>query len=178
MFHPWRTGRWLLVALGLMLLIGQADRPALAWLRARMGVIPCRMDGTRVLAPADGPPAADALGGGRGSRSGARLAQCDRHLGRRTARGHHNHGGNPPVRRERQSFDHLLIGDDLIGTRRQQTVDAPDPERMLKCDGFTSRADGHAEIGRIMNPRAALFLHINSACALLARLAIAFFSGC
>jgi len=57
-------------------------------------------------------------------------------------------------------------------------VDAPDPQRMLKCDRFTSRADGHAEMRQVSGPHAALLLHISSACALLARLAIAFFSDC
>ena len=33
---------------------------------------------------------------------------------------------------ERQSFDHLLVGDDLVGPRRQHAINAPDPERCLK----------------------------------------------
>ena len=89
-------------------------------------------------------------------------------------RRHHDHGGNPAERRERQSFDHLLIGDDVIGSRRQQAVDTPDPKRMLKRDGFTPRAHGHATTVVVSGSRPALLLCMDSPCALLGRIAIAF----
>src|SRR4030095_14526779 len=63
-------------------------------------------------------------------------------------------GGNPAKRCERQSFDHLLIGDDLVGTRRQEAVDALDREGMLECDRFVSRANGHDQLSfRKPHPR-------------------------
>jgi hypothetical protein len=54
-----------------------------------------------------------------------------------------DHGRNPAIARKRKALDHLIVGDDLIGARRKQAIDAPEPERMLEMDHFPSRAQGH-----------------------------------
>src|SRR3984893_4551354 len=82
-----------------------------------------------------------------------RIGQIDRadrnHFHRRAAgrcRRHHDHGGNAAERGERQTFDHLLIGDDLVSAGRQQAIDALDPERVFESDGFPPRACGHTRV--------------------------------
>jgi len=68
------------------------------------------------------------------------------HLHRRIAwgrRGDHDHRGDTAVSSKRQSFDHLLVGDDLVISRWQRPIDAINPERVLERDSFPSRACGH-----------------------------------
>src|ERR1700743_2937930 len=81
-----------------------------------------------------------------------RIGQVDRtdgnHLHGRGAwrrRGYHDRGGDPAVRRKRQSFDQLLVGDDLIVSGRQRAVDALDAKRVSKRDRFPSRPRHHDE---------------------------------
>src|ERR1700751_5627190 len=44
------------------------------------------------------------------------------------------------------SFDDLLIGDDLVGARGQKAIDAADPERVFEGDRFPSSTNGHASL--------------------------------
>src|ERR1700732_689736 len=110
-----------------------------------------------------------------------RVGQVDRadgnHLHCRPARRccrHHDHGGDTAERSERQSFDHLLIGDDVVSPRRQDAIDALDLEGVLEGDHFPPRARGHSPPSFADRSAPTLVLCMDSPCALLARLAIAF----
>src|ERR1700726_935421 len=110
-----------------------------------------------------------------------RIGEADRadgnHLHRYTTlhcRWHHDHGGNAAIRGERQSLDHLLIGDDLVCAGRQQPIDALDPERMSEGDDFPPRARGHAAPPSANRPAPTRLLCMSLPCALLIRLATAF----
>jgi hypothetical protein len=44
---------------------------------------------------------------------------------------------------ERQTFDLLLVGYNLIGTGRKWSIDAVDAEAMFENDGVSTGSDGH-----------------------------------
>jgi hypothetical protein len=88
--------------------------------------------------------------------------------------GNHHHGGNTPKARKREPFDHLFIGDDLVGAGRELAIDAVDAERMPEMNRFPSRARGHIDGPAFPRTTDSGFMDIGGACALSRQLAIVF----
>jgi len=90
---------------------------------------------------------------------------------------HYDHGGDTPKAWKRKPLDHLLIGDDFVGSRRKLAIDTLDPERMPEMNHFASRAGGHVPSPANLRTNTSSFSDIVAPSALWLQLAIVFSRG-